>query len=283
MGDVVALQQESPPIKRDRYGRYVLPDPKTGQERSWTRATTLANTLADRFNLEQWAKRNVVLGLAARQDLYALAASCKPDDKDQLARIVSDAEEAAKAHAGANLGTALHRITERIDRREDFHIPDQWRPDVDAYCQTLVNFRVNVVPEWIERVVVIPQIGVAGTLDRLVTIDRASTHTVADLKTGKEAPKYVNETAIQLALYAGASYVWNGDGYDPMPPVDRETAILIHLPVGEGRCTLHEVDIAAGREAVRLALNVRDWRKRRDLARPHLPTKEMITGTDDDW
>ena len=75
-------------VKRDRYGRYILLDPITGEERTWTRATTVANTLADRYGLEQWAKRNVILGLAARHDLYAQAASCTPDDKTELNRIV---------------------------------------------------------------------------------------------------------------------------------------------------------------------------------------------------
>src|SRR5690606_40709505 len=83
-----AMTDTQAKAKFDQYGRYVLPDPETGEERSWTRATTVANKIADRFGLEQWAKRNVVLGIAAREDLYALAVSCKPEDKDQLNRIV---------------------------------------------------------------------------------------------------------------------------------------------------------------------------------------------------
>lgn len=272
--------------KRDRWGRYLLPDPETGEERSWTRATTVANTLADRFNLEAWAKRNVALGLAAREDLYALAASCTPDDKDSLNRIVKDAEEAAKARSGANLGTALHRITERVDQGEEFHIPDQWRADVDAYCQTLVDHHIKIHAEWIERIVVIPSIGVAGTLDRLVTVNLDSTFTLADLKTGAEAPKYVSETAIQLALYANATHAWNGESYEPMPPIDKERALLIHLPPGSGNCDLYEIDIAAGKEAARLAVDVRSWRKRKDLAAPYLPREEVPANDDDesdDW
>ncbi len=80
----------------------------------WTRATTVASTLEDRYGLERWAKRNVVLGIAARPDLYALAASAKPEDKDLLHSIVDDAEEAAKARSGANLGNAS-------DHRPDRH------------------------------------------------------------------------------------------------------------------------------------------------------------------
>jgi hypothetical protein len=74
---------------------------------AWTRVTTVAGTLADRYGLEKWGNRNVVLGIAAREDLYAQAASCTPDDKDTLNQIVDQAQEAAKAKSGANLGTAL--------------------------------------------------------------------------------------------------------------------------------------------------------------------------------
>src|SRR5690606_41320127 len=57
-------------IRRDQYGRYILPDPVTGEEKPWTRVTTLAGTLADRRGLEKWAQRNIVYGLGQRQDLY---------------------------------------------------------------------------------------------------------------------------------------------------------------------------------------------------------------------
>ena len=275
--------------KRDRWGRYVLPDPDTGKERSWTRATTVAGTLADRYGLEKWAQRNTVLGLGLRQDLYALAASCTPDDKDQLNRIVDQAQDAAKAHSGSNLGTALHRLTERIDSGEQLDVPDTWKPDVDAYCQTLADTAVRIHPEWIERIVVSPQYGIAGTLDRLVTINGQLT--VADLKTGQDVVNYgMGEIAVQLAIYANATHVWNGSGYDPMPPVDKTNAVVIHLPVGQGRCDLHNVDIQAGMTALELALSVRDWRKRKDLSAPYTQFAEkgahlqlVATSQEDDW
>lgn len=269
--------------KRDRWGRYMLPHPETGKEQAWTRVTTVANTLADRYGLEQWAKRNVALGIAAREDLYALAASVTPDDKAQLNKIVADAEEAAKARSGANLGTALHRITERVDRGEDLDIPDAWRADIDAYCQTLVDHHIKVHPEYMERIVVLPKPKVAGTLDRLVTVDRSDEYILADIKTGQDVVNYgMGEIAVQLALYANASHMWNGDGYDPMPPINKKRAIVIHLPVGQGRCDIHWVDIEAGAEAAKQALWVREWRKRKDLSRP-FGHKEVNSAPEDDW
>lgn len=275
---------------------------------SWTRATTIAGTLADRYGLERWAQRNTVLGLGARQDLYALAASCTAEDKDQLNKIIDQAQEAAKARSGANLGTALHRLTERIDAGEILDVPDQWKPDVNAYVQTLVDHRITIHTEWIERIVVVPWAGVAGTLDRLVTVYGDDHYTVADLKTGEEALTYGSgEIAVQLALYANATHVWKGTAedvkrdrygryvlpdpakdpkaYDPMPAVDKEMGIVIHLPVGKAECTLHEIDLTAGREALDLALAVREWRKRNDLTQPFKQGRLTLvsTGTDDDW
>lgn len=255
---------------------------------AWTRVTTVASTLSDRYGLEAWAQRNTVLGIAARPDLYALAASCVPEDKDQLNTIVKDAQEAAKSRSGANLGTALHKILERIDSGEDLDVPAPWRGDVDAYCNALADNGITVHPEYMERIVVLPNAKVAGTLDRLVTIDGALT--VADLKTGADVVTYgMNDIAIQLALYANAQFMWDGDGdpkrdqygryllpwpdsdttYIPMPPVDKTRALVIHLPVGEGVCNLHWVDIDAGKEAARLAFSVREWRKRKDLSTPY--------------
>ena len=265
---VTYLPQAEP--KRDRYGRYLLPHPETGKEQPWTRVTTIASTTADRFGLEAWAQRNTVLGIGLRPDLYALAVSSTIDDRQQLTRVVKQAQEAAKASSGANLGTALHRITERVDSGDDLTIPAEWQGDVDAYCQTLADNHVGIHPEWIERIGVLPAIGAAGTLDRLVTLAGQAAMTVADLKTGKDAVKYgTTEIAIQLAIYANATHVWNGTGYDPMPPTDTDKALIIHLPVGQSTCTLHTVDIAAGWEAAQLALKVREWRKTKNLTTPY--------------
>jgi hypothetical protein len=269
----------------------------------WTRATTVANTLADRFGLEKWSKRTVLLGIAARPDLYALAASCTPDDKSKLNEIVENAEEAGKARSGANLGSALHTWTQRLDQGEELDVPQPWRGDIDAYYQTLVDNRVSIDQRYIERVVVHREWGIAGTFDRIVEID--GTHYIADVKTGS-IDYGVNEIAVQLAIYANATHLWKHSAeeadnhrdrygryllpdpanfpgeYEAMPEVDRTRALIIHLPVEQARCELVWVDIEAGYEATRQALWVREWRKRRDLSAPYMTQKEAVTA-DDDW
>lgn len=266
-------------IKRDRWGRYEIPHPVTGKTQSWTRATTLASTLADRFGLEQWSKRNVVLGIGARVDLYAQAAAALPEDKDTLNQIVAQAEEASKAKAGANTGSALHRFTERADAGEDVQAPAPWDADLAAYRSTMNEAGLTVVAGWLERVLLVPEVDVAGTCDRLLDVGRwGALPRIGDLKTAKNVVRYgMTEIALQLSLYAHATHWFDPDAGELHKidvKIDQERAIVMHLPVGQGRCTLYEVDIAAGWDAVRLAVDVRNWRKRKDLCAELTPARQ---------
>lgn len=272
--------------KRDRYGRYLIPDPATGKERAWTRATTLAETLDDRYNLELWKLRTAATGFAHRPDLLALVAAHQ-GDKKALDRVCADALEAGKAGEGANLGTALHALTERIDRGEDALIIDSLRADVEAYRKAIAGSGLTIatLPDGRlarEVIVLCTELEVAGTADHLFAGDKL---TVGDLKTGASAIDWaMNSIAIQLAIYAHASHVFDPatDTLTEMPPVDLERALVIHLPVGRGVCTLHEVDIAAGWEAAQHAAWVRGWRKRKGLSKPRATVAVQSSSTPDD-
>jgi hypothetical protein len=268
-------------IRRDRWGRYLLPHPETGKEQAWTRVTTLSSTLADRFGLEKWMQRNIVYGIGQRQDLYARAAAAKLDDRDTLTQIVDAAQAAAADKAGANLGSAIHQFTERIDRGEPVNVPPPYDRDINAYQQALDAAGIAPVIGWVEKVVCIPELDVVGTLDRIVEGPWPEPR-IADVKTGKDVVRYgMTEIALQLALYSRASWIWDGHGWDLMPLVDQELGVVIHLPVGQGTCTPYEVDIGAGWDAVQLAVDVRAWRKRKDLAQqiPAIPPAVRMTGS----
>lgn len=252
--------------KRDRYGRYLLPDPETGKDRAWTRATTLSSAIADTYGLTRWQMRMVAKGLGMRTDLLALAAAAHVDDKQTLDRVAEDAKEAAGSSAGANAGTALHSFTEAADRGEDPQVPPPWDADVAAYRQALDEHGVKTHPEWVERITICPQYNVAGTLDRIVTLPDGR-WVIGDVKTGKDLSYSWPEIAIQLALYANATHVWNGDGWDKMPVLDPSEAVVMWLPVGKARCELFTVDTVAGWEMAEIAFRVRQWRTRKDLAR----------------
>jgi hypothetical protein len=275
-----------PEPRRDRFGRYLLPDPGEPGATStlpWTRATTFAKSIADTFGLAKWELRQVAKGLTLRQDLFALAASCSADDKKTLDQVCSDAKEAAASSSGANLGTALHTFTERVDRGEQVNVPPPWDADVTAYGKALDEAGITVLPEYIERIVVVRQFNVAGTLDRVVRLDATGRLYIDDTKTGRNLSYSWTEIAIQLALYAHADAMWNGAAgrYEAMPEVDQDTALVVHLPVGQATAEVHEVDITAGWQAAQLCADVRAWRARKGLSRPlqPKPAKTDIAGS----
>jgi len=260
-----------PEPERDGHGRYKIPDPVTGEARTWIRATTWAKTVSDLFALNNWEKRMVAVGLAQRPDLLlrvaAVAEPNSPPGKSQLDRLVEQAREHAKAGARANLGTALHAFTEACDLGRPLpQIPPPFDRDIAAYRAAMAA--VEVSRNYVEQVCVVRELGVAGTMDRVVRFQHGRLPLIADLKTSADLKYSWNEIVIQLALYAHADTIYDAVGrqHHRMIEVNQERALVIHLPAGEGRCTLYLVDIAAGWEMAQLCGVVREWRGRRDLA-----------------
>jgi hypothetical protein len=249
-------------VARDRWGRPLIkPENGSGKAVPYTRCTTYVGCLEDTFNLSKWQQRMVAIGLAARPDLL-LAVSAHSDDKRRLDGICEEAREAAAASSAATTGTALHRLAERLDRGEDLPVPEAARADLDAYRAATAGI------DWlhIETLTVHDGLQVAGTPDRVGVLG-GSRAQVYDLKTG--GIEYgIGKIAMQLALYARSRLYDVNTGARTDLDVDLDRAVIIHLPAGEGRCDLVEVDIAAGWEAVQLATQVRAWRARKDLARP---------------
>jgi hypothetical protein len=250
-----------PEPKRDRYGRYLIAG------RPWQRVTTLAKVLDDTSSLADWKARLTAVGLAKRSDLFAQVATCSIDDRKALNALCEQAKEAAGASIKANLGTAVHAMCEQVDlgTMALADVPEQWRADVAAYRRATAHMAWTHV----EAIVVNRTLNVAGTMDRLGA-------RVADIKTGSLDYAAV-AIAIQMACYAYADEVYDPatDTLTPMPDVDKTTALVIHLPVGEGVCTLHEVDLAEGWRLAQLAAEVRDarslGRRKHTLLRPMQP------------
>jgi hypothetical protein len=268
--DELAMRTEDL-IPFDQYGRYLIVPQGAKKPVGHTRVTTFSSTLDDRYGLEKWGLRMSALGFVARQDLYAQLCSTRPDDKHALDKLCDKAKEAAAASAGANMGTALHAMCERVDLGEDVTFPAPFDADVKAYQQALNAAGIVIIPDMVERYVVLPELQLGGKLDRI--IDFGSQPKIADLKTGADLAYSWGTIAVQLACYANAATLYNGktQTHEPMPDVDKDTALVIHLPAGKATCSLYFVDIAAGWEAAQHAAWVRQWRKRRDLADPWRP------------
>lgn len=251
------------PIARDRWGRPLIQPPDGGKPIPYTRVTTVAKTLEDEGGLAKWKMRMTALGLVARPDLHALVATAN-GDKGTLDRLCDEALEAAGGSVRANLGTALHAATEHLDRGGDpGEMIDALRPDLDAYSAATAGLGID--PAHVERFVVLDdEWQVAGTFDRLVTLPDGRL-VVADIKTGTDLRYSWRSIAVQLALYSRGTYYDDG-ARTHMPEVDPGVGLVIHLPAGEGRCDLWEVDLVQGWEAAERSMWTRRWRKA-DVAR----------------
>lgn len=262
--DQIAPKREP---KRNQYGWYGIPHPETGEEAWWQRATTLARMLADTFLLNQWEVRMTAKGLTMRPDLYAQVAAATLDEKSLINAVCTEAKEAAGSTVGRNAGSALHRFAERADAGEQVQVPAPYDRDIAAYRAELARLRITPVANMAERIIVVPDLAVAGTFDRHLEAPSWPLPRVGDLKTAQSIFGWL-EIAIQLAIYAHGSTIWDLDleRHLPMPKVDQDTGIVMHVAAGGGACTIYEVDIAAGWHYAQLAVEVREARKRRDLA-----------------
>jgi hypothetical protein len=271
--------------RRDGNGRYLIPDLPADYRAQFaaqgyavpaaratgrTRATTFAKSISDTFTLSAWSQRMVAKGLGMRPDLVVASAAARVDDKTTLDGIVDQAKDAAAARASANVGTAVHTLTEEDDRGQlklDL-VPAPYGDDVRAWREALAAHNLRTDPGYIERSVLNTRWNIAGSFDRLFQLPNG-TWVVGDLKTGRNLQYGWNEIAIQLVIYAlaDAIYDWARDVFLPMPEGLRtDYALVVHLPAGTGQAEVYRVDLRAAAEAADLCERVRAWRSTRNLA-----------------
>ena len=260
-----------PAIERDRYNRPLVFPPSGGKKVAYTRCTTYIDVLDDKYNLQKWMQRMVALGLAARPDLL-LGVQAHREDKKALDRYCDEAREAAAANAAATTGTALHALTELIDRGQE--LPAGLAPGVLASLEKYREATEALTATHIEQFCVQDHLKIGGTPDRVVK--HQGTAYIADLKTGS-IEWGILKIAMQLAVYARSHTYDITTGKRGEHNADLNRGLIIHLPVVEDPadavCTLHWVDIMAGWHSVIVARDVREKRKLKftDLTEPFGP------------
>lgn len=248
-------------IDRDRYGRPMVVPPNSNKAIAYTRATTIANSLDDASALVAWKMRMAAIGLTTRPDLL-LAISAAGEDKLAVNAYIEEAMDAAGASKAANIGTAIHALTEKLDLGHELGVvPDQWLPDIKAYeeaTKVLTNIEI-------EQFAVLDKFKIAGTPDRLV--EYKGEKFIADIKTGRI--DHPNNIAMQLAIYSRAlPYYPETASRGTWGDVNQDKAIIIHLPAGTGMCKLVFIDIDEGWKGVQLAMKARKWRDQKGLVTP---------------
>jgi hypothetical protein len=254
-------------FERDGWGRPKVM-PRDGSKLiAYTRCTTFVDALDEKYQLSLWQQRMVAVGLSLRPDLLLHVSALAPeltlprDDVPKAAKakaneLCSAAMEAAQSSAAATTGTALHLMTQTLDRGGSLGIiPPSAALDIEAYRRATSALTAL----HIEQPMVHDGFKIGGTPDRIVELD--GRNFIADLKTGS-IDFGAMKIAMQLATYAHSTL------YDPAqgkrlktPEIDKRRAIVIHLPAGKATCELLWVDIQRGWRAVHTADQVRRWRK----------------------
>jgi hypothetical protein len=288
-------------VPRDGWGRPLVVPPSGGKPQGHTRTTTFIDCIEDKSNLIDWQSRMVLLGATRRPDLLEQARLLNHEDaadKKKLNALTEQAKDAAGANEKSRKGTYLHDLSEYVDRGDPLPktISGADLDDMAAYMMATSVLKVVAI----EQFVVVPELSVGGTFDRLSYYDGPgpdgkpiSGNFITDTKTGTiEYGKL--KMASQLAVYSrGKLYdhtrfpvdasdkkafaTWKkteftaeqaAQAYSPLPPVNQDWGIIVHLPAGTGECNLYWVDLNIGWALAQLALTIRNARSTKGAMKP---------------
>lgn len=252
--------------KFDGYGRYKLPNPKTGKVRGWTRATTLAKTLDDTHNLDRWKRRQLMKGLIGNAHLLEQVREAVALEADGVLNDIGEQAQVAAGSAEAReFGEAVHAWLEAGDHWTVMpaQVPEMYRAHVDAYNNRLAAHALWPVPEYTERIVMNSRAESAGTIDRIFRCADGSL-VMGDVKTSKSLDYSWLTYVVQLLIYADADMMLSEDGttWEPMPEIRKDFAVLMHCPSDAPEHTAAVTfDLEFGRTALDTSLLVRQLRK----------------------
>lgn len=294
-------ETEVPARKQTNQRGYLLKDPTTGGFRrnksgtikAITRTTTFNKAASDRTALNDWGKRNVLVGASRRPDLVLKAHGlANGTDNHTLDALVEGLEEAAGGKVSASIGSAVHDYSEKLDRdgMKFAEAPAAYRPHLMSYRAALEAAGFKVVGSLIEGTVFIEEFGgVAGKFDRILYHVASGTYVMGDLKTGKNMTYGWDEIESQEAIYTRGynrfgTYIWGEaeDGSEdrweaPEFQVRTDVGVVMWLPVQEpskpypagftdanpplaGVCYLLKTDLSRGWDHAEMCGAVREQR-----------------------
>lgn len=255
--------------------QYRLPDPVTGELKSYSRATSLAKVLDDTFMLEQWRIRKTLLGLAGRQDLKTdlhrikneieSEESTEESARGSLNSLAEQAQSAAGTDRANEHGSAVHDWAAWVDAGliSVHQVPEIFRPAVVKHLELLATHQLIVIPEYTERIVMNTQLNCVGTLDRIFEIGALGPIVLGDLKTSGKLDHSWLAFLVQLAFYQSCDLMLSPDGssWEPMPSLDPTVAFIIHLPSSDiAQADVVPINLTLGRQALALANSVKVMR-----------------------
>lgn len=239
----------------------------------YSRPSNYGKNLDDENALVNWRIWKAMEGVAASKSLAAQVSATPDEDKVAKKELREKALDKGTANEAADMGTALHAMTARVeDPHDTWDPPQQYVADLDAYLDALAEY--GLVSEMVECHMVNDEFRAAGTADRIYRLTKplatpdgnyldVGTLVLGDLKTGKSLDLSAPGYCVQTALYAtGQLYDIHLEKRLATPPIDQNWALLVHLPVGKARCTIVWCSIQIGLYGAWLSHEIKQWQSK---------------------
>lgn len=252
--------------------------------------TAVAKIPVDQYGIQMWHQRMVAIGTTIDDNLRENVAR-HIDNNQALNDLCEDAKKVAKAHHKADRGSQMHRVLELVLLDQEHKLlTDQQRRDADTLKRTLDRYKLTPYDQLTEQFVIWPHYVVAGRFDAVLEAADGRL-LLCDLKSGANAVKYPQTTAVQLALYARAPHISDhihtaGDksnitDWRTMPArLDLHYGYVLLVEPNADVGTFHELDIEHGWAGAQQALRIVEWQKAlnrgKDIAREIPPEPPLL-------
>ncbi|AEJ95721.1 exonuclease [Mycobacterium phage Zemanar] len=295
--------------KFNGWGWYQLPSPTTGRPTGYPRATTIAKTLDDVTGLHKWAMRETVGRVVAllRMDPTEVVYDDGSPEKVTAADLIGLLDEAMNQPKVTRINTVLETIDNCMggaDARELgecahawlealdcglvllHQVPEVVKPHIHYARKVMAHRGIVALPEYVERTVLNDQgeEPVAGKIDRIFKLMTTGELVLGDVKTSKS----LEYSWLPFGVQVGGVYGWatkmltvDGKGWEPMPAIREDFAILLHVPSNEpDRAAAITIDLTWGAETMVTSLETRRRRKEAEKLVPQhavpVPSKEAV-------
>ena len=293
-----------------QWGWYKLPHPETGRPTLFPRATTVAKVLEDREGLAKWGRRETaarVLELTklppdtrlnprfettASSALAALMVALESDKATAPDAVLDLIDNMMGGAHARELGECVHAWLEALDMGIVLmrDVPELVRPHVEAYYRVMAHRGLVALPQYVERTVLNTQceaehgLSVAGKIDRVFRIVTTGELVLGDVKTSKD----LQYSWLGFGVQVGGVYGWaermltlDGTGWEAMPTIRDDFAILMHVPsINPAGTAAITIDKWFGGEALVETAMVKNRRKDAPKAVPRhavpIPTDDAI-------
>lgn len=239
----------------------------------YMRASSVSDLVKDTYGLNIWQQNRIGAVVARDEAIRNEWLKLDPDEKGTFYDFKALREKTIRKWQGGRsynrgagvAGTRFHSVTDKNDTDALFAVDDEFADDLAVYKKVIAEIGDVVASE---AFVVNHEIGVGGTLDKLIALkipnpDGEMGVHIADLKTGKVDKKEL-DFGIQMAVYAN-SYPYDPSREDRYAEswhaVNRKWGMVIHLPLGSNRAEIIWVDIAAAWEITKAAILIKETRK----------------------